>query len=357
MKKRFISKCLLVAMIAVLAGFFACQADAGAKAKYNWRLSSPWTRPIMVKIYTDFVNRVEKYTDGEVKIKVYPDGTIGNMEESFKSVQLGDIEISQTAPYVDVVPGGGISFIPWAVSSYAEYEKAFDIDNGIVHKVLTKAYDEVGMKVIFHVTTGGYGLSNNVREIKTPADLKNIRFRVSSSKGVVMALGNMGKGTGMTMETIPMSEVYNSLSRKVIDGCWNSIGSITAERLYEVMKYHTELNWFWDASQVSMNKDLWEELPKNIQDGILKAARESQKYATKLQKESDAKGLETIKKNGMKVYFPTAQEKEAFFKASNVEAVWNEILGPWLNKAYPNENMVKKIQAELAANRKKLAAK
>ena len=322
-------------------------ADAATKAQYRWRFSIPWTRPLLQKGFEDFAERVNNETGGKIEIKIFPDGLLGNHEESFKGVQAGDIELAMLVPYVSVVPGGAVNFMPWAVSSYAGFAMAFDTENGMLHQVLDKAYQEVNMKSLFTITSGGYCLGNNVREIKSPEDLKNLKFRVSASKAAVEMLANMGRGTGMTMETIPWSELYNALSRKVVDGCWGTIGLVVAERQYEVLKYYTDLGFMWDAAQVLINKEVWDDLPDDLKAAVEKAAKEAMAHTLKLQMDAEASDIEVLRQNGLIPYVPTPEEKDVFIAASNVKEIWDGEVKPWLDKAYPGENMSDRLLAEL----------
>jgi TRAP-type C4-dicarboxylate transport system substrate-binding protein len=348
----------LTVMLCLNMVFGRCDAAGAAeKAQYRWRFSVPWTRPIWKDTFDDFARKVNEYSNGKVEIKVFLDSLLGGHDETFKNVQAGDIELAMLVPYIPLVPGGAINFMPWAVSSYAGFEIAFDPVKGVLHKVVDKAYQEVNMKVLFSNTSGLYGLTNNVREIKSPQDLKNLKIRVSSSKSGVQMLANMGKGTGMTMETIPWSELYNALSRKVIDGCWGTIGLIVAERQYEVLKYYSDIGFMMDAAQILINKDLWESLPDDVKAAIEKASIECMAAQLKAQMDEEISQVEIMKKNGMIFYVPTPEEKDVFIKASNVEEIWNEQVKPWLEKAYPGENKSQELLKELESIRKSAEGK
>lgn len=347
-KKLYFCVCLIFLMNVSTVAF---------AAEYNWRFSIPWTRPLLQKSFEDFAKLTKNYTNGKINIKIFPNGLLGNHEETFKNVQYGDTEMAMLVPYISVVPGGALNFMPWTVSSYAEFSRAFDINDGILHKIMNKAYEESDMKVLFTITSGGYGLANNKRQIKKPIDLQDLKMRVSASKAAVTALGNMGVGTGMTMETIPWSELYNSLSRGVVDGCWNTIGLIVAERQYEVIKYFTNLGFMWDCAQVVINLDTWKDLPDDLKKGINRAAKESMNIALQRQIDAEKEDLKILKDNGLLPYNPTNAEKNAFEKASKMDSVWKEEVTPWLEKAYPNQNMTKIVKDELAKIRESEAGK
>lgn len=168
----------------------------------------------------------------------------------------------------------------------------------------------------------------------------------------------MGKGTGMTLETIPWADLYNALSRGVVDGCWDMWASLVDERHAEVMKYYTDLDFSWDCNNVVVNKEKWDVLPQDIKNAILRAAKEAEAHMYKVQQSSENSYKEKLKKTpGFTIVTLTPQEREVFRKKANMPAVWNELCKPWLDKNYPGQNMTQKIQAELEQLHKDVMAK
>jgi C4-dicarboxylate-binding protein DctP len=315
----------VVVSLVLLAGLALAVSVSPAMAapEYKWKFAQTTVRPTQAMSMRLFCDLVKKYSNGRMEIKFYPDGLMGSHDEIFHAVQEGSIEIGNFAPYVNLVPGGMFNWMPWTISSWEESELAFGRPNGILYKVLEKAYNEIGMHTLYTNSQGPYGLGNNVREIKTPADLKNLKFRVSSSLGSVKGLVNMGKGTGMTVETIAWGELYNALSRGVVDGCWDMWPSLIEERHAEVMKYYTALDWMWDGNQMA------------------KAAVKDME--AKLKKQAN-----------FKIYYPTEKEKDVFRQKAQALTIWDELCKPWLDKAYPGQNMTKQILKELEAIRKQV---
>lgn len=330
-------------------------SPAAAAPEYKWKFAQTTVRPTQAISMKLFCDLVKKYTNGRMEIKFYPDGLMGSHDEIFHAVQDGSIEIGNFAPYVNLVPGGMFNWMPWTISSWEEAEIAFGQPNGILYKVLEKAYNEIGMHILYTNSQGPYGLGNNVREIRTPADLKNLKFRVSSSLGSAKGLINMGKGTGMTVETIAWGELYNALSRGVVDGCWDMWPSLIEERHAEVLKYYTALDWMWDGNQIAVNKAKWDALPKDIQAAITRAAREAEAHQYKLAKAA-VKDMEARLKKmpNFKIYYPTEKEREMFRQKAQPLSIWEELCKPWLDKAYPGQNMTQKILKELEAIRKQV---
>ncbi len=344
-----LKKVLVVALVLSLAlSFSASSVSAKDKPEYNWKFAQTTVRPTQAKSMQLFCDLVKAYTDGRMEIKFFENGILGSHNEIFHAVQDGSIQIANIAPYVNLVPGGMFNWMPWTISSWDEAVIAFSQPDGILYKVLEEAYNEVGMHILYTNSQGPYGLGNNVRPIKKPEDLKNLKMRVSSSLGCVMGLVNMGEGTGMTVETVAWGELYNALSRGVVDGCWSMWPSLIEERHYEVLDHYTSLDWMWDGNQISVNKEAWDALPDEMKEAITKAAKQAEIHQYELSRRAVREMQEQLaSEENFNIYYPTAEEREMFREKADMLSVWEELCKPWLDKHYPGQNMTKKMLDEL----------
>jgi TRAP-type C4-dicarboxylate transport system substrate-binding protein len=351
--------CKAVKRVAV-AVLLVCLAAgiAGAAPKYKWSFAQPWSRPLADKGYQLFIDKVKEYTNGDVEITLYSNGLLGTHDESLHGVRDGSIEIATLSPYVNLVPGGMMNWMPWTVSTFDEARIAYAWPDGILFKVMQVAWREVNAELLFSCSQGAYGLGNNIRPLRQPEDMKNLKMRVSSSLASVRTLENMGSGTGMTMETIPWAEIYNALSRGVVDGCWDMWPSLIDERHVEVLKYYTHGLLNWDANNVIINKDLWDSLEPAYREAIYKAGAEAEQYLNDLYEAEERnyiKKLETDYPN-FTITWLTPEELAVWREKANMPAIWAELCDPWLEKFWPGENMGAKIRAELDAIREKAEA-
>lgn len=294
-----------------------------------------------------FCDLIGVYSDGRIEVEFYPDGLLGTHDEHFRAIQEGSLEFSNFAPYVNLVPGGMLNWMPWTVGSYDEAAAAYDPD-GLLFKVMTDAWADVGGKLLFYTPMGPYGIGNKVRPLKTPEDFKNLKFRVSGSLGFVRTIENMSAGTGLTCETIPWADLYNALERGVVDACWSLWGSLIEERHYEVLNYYTDLGFGWDANNVAMNKDLWDSLPADLQDAVWAAGRIAEERDYEVHRRAEMNFKKAAADGGLEIYYPTPAERDVFRQKANMPAVWAELCDPWLEEHYPGQNTSQKLQDELA---------
>ncbi|MCI7403982.1 TRAP transporter substrate-binding protein [Pyramidobacter sp.] len=352
-KTCFVRKALAAAAIVMILG----AGTASAAPEYKWRFGQTSVRASQGKSYKLFCELIKKYSNGRIEVEFFPDNQLGTLNEIFHAVQDGEIEMCGFAPYVNLVPGGMFNWMPWTVESWEECKMAFSRPDGCLYVPLEEAMKEVGVHILFTVSQGSYGIGNSVRPIKTPADFKNLKMRVSSSLGCVRGLQNMAEGTGMTVETVPWGDLYNALAKGVVDGCWDMWPSLVEERHCEVMKYYTSLDWMWDANQVVINAELWAKLPDDLKAAIRKAADEAEadQYAIQIAEEDNFK--EFLKKQpNFEIYYPTEAERAEFRNRARNLDNWNDLCKPWLDKHFPGQDMTVKILDQLRINREKVLA-
>jgi C4-dicarboxylate-binding protein DctP len=82
---------------------------------------------------------------------------------------------------------------------------------------------------------GSRQITNNVREIKTPADMKGLKIRTPNMQSIIECM----KALGANPVTIPYADLYMALKTGVVDGQENPLANIGDMKFYEVQKYMT----------------------------------------------------------------------------------------------------------------------
>lgn len=334
-------------------------APEGVAPEWRWRFADAFTAPARHKAHQVFIDLVEAYTDGRVQITLYPDGVLGTHREIFHAVQAGDIEIMMCFPYVDIVPGGMLNWMPWGTTSWWEADRLYAIPDGLLYPIIQDMYNEVGLQYLWGSGFGLYGLGSNVRPLITPEDLAGQKFRVSASLAHVRTLTNMGSGLdpAFTVVTLPWAEIYGALERGVVDGIWSMWPSLVEERHAEVLRYYTALDWTWDWYGIVMNKPLWDGLPADIQDAIMRASKDAQTFSMwHMQREILRFKEYAIEEMGLQVHFPTPEERALWKERANVPAIWDEFARPWLERMYPEKDMTTYLLEGKARIREELRA-
>ncbi len=219
----------------------------------------------------DFARRVFEYSDGRIKIEVYPQGQLGDEKSAIEQVQFGGIDFTRVSisPLSSFQPLLDALQMPYL---YRDADHMWKVLNGEIGEFFLESMKEKGFIGLVFYDSGARHFYNTKKPIYTVADLKGMKIRVQESAlmmGLVQALGAV---------PTPMAygDVYSALQTGVIDGAENNWPSYDSSSHYEVAKYfsideHTRVPEMVVASKITMDK-----LSAEDQAIIKRAAKESQ---------------------------------------------------------------------------------
>jgi TRAP-type transport system periplasmic protein len=163
----------------------------------------------------------------------------------------------------------------------------------------------------------------------------------------------VAKALGASAFVKPAPESYELLSSGVADGVFFPLESIISFKLDTVLEQATLFPGGMYSSSFGffMNEDKWNKLPKQDQDAIEKLSGEHiARLAGKSWDDADAKGMEALKKSGVKI----VQASPAF--AAEVQKRSAPIVDDWVTKASAKGIDAGKILKEFHEELKKVAA-
>ena len=244
-----------------------------------------------------FKELVEQRTQGEVEIQIFPNKQLGDKETDLISlIQQGVVgsAVITCGPITTFEPLFGIMDLPFLFTSEAQAYKVLD---GPIGQKFLDSLSNVGIKGLAFGERGFRNVSNNVRPIQKPEDLKGIKTRVMESPVYISTFKALGANP------IPMGwgEVYTALQQGTIDAQENPPGVIWAFKLFEVQKYYSLTGHSYSGNVVMMNKTLFDGLAPAQQKALLDSAKDSAEYGRKMNNESVNDVLAKLKEKGMAV--------------------------------------------------------
>ncbi|MDP2680931.1 MAG: TRAP transporter substrate-binding protein [Rhodoferax sp.] len=235
-------------------------------------------------------------TNGALDIKIFADSSLGAFQAAIAGVRGGtiDMAVSGSANFGGMVPLLGIFDIPFMFKDTAH---AYRVLDGKVGQDMLDKLGEFGMKGLAFWDNGWREMTNNLRPINTPADVKGIKIRTTGSPAHIEAF----KLLGANPLPMPLAELYTALEMKTVDAQEHPLGVLWSAKLYEVQKHLSLTNHAYSALIVVMNKAKFDALPPAQQKALVEAAREAGQYQRKLNNEGMAKIVADLKKAGMQV--------------------------------------------------------
>lgn len=281
-----------------------------------------------------FKKIVEKETNGEVKVKLFPDSTLGPCNALINGVRNGtiDIIIVGTSNLSGLSKELNVLDIPFL---FANKDQAYYVLDGKIGQYLSDTLLDVNIKGLAYWDNGFRQMTNNKHAIKGPADVKGIKMRVPNSPVSVKLFESLGANP------VPMAigELYTALETHTVDGQDHPINVFFSSKFYEVQKYFSLTNHQYSSLFMGMNKQKFSKLTKEQQDIVLKAAKEAGNYQRDLNAQNQAKQITEFKNAGVEV---TESVDSNGFRDATFDAV---------SKFYTDQcgdKLIKEIDTEIA---------
>ncbi|WP_226621741.1 TRAP transporter substrate-binding protein [Alloyangia pacifica] len=307
----------------------------GAKSPAQTDMIEPWAKA------------VEENSGGKVKIEIYPSMTLGGRPPEL----------------VNQVRDGVVDLI-WTVNGYTpglfprtevmELPFVFVNDPVAANLALYDMYDEYlkddykGMEPMFLHVHAGQGMQTVDREVHTPSDLEGLKLRVPTRTGawVIEALG-------ASPVSMPVPDLPQALSKKVVDGAFIPWEIIPALKLQDQTKYQIEgydkARFGTTTFQVSMNKARWDSLPEDIQKAFRDASdRDWVAEVGRIWRNIDERGIKVATDAG-NTHITLTEEETAAFQAA-LEPVVDRWVEDVSSKGIDGAAMVAKASELIEAN-------
>lgn len=255
-----------------------------------------------------FADLVKKKSGGKIEIKTFHSSQLGDQKTLIEGLIYGTIDLAWvgTAALGQFQPQISLFDLPFLFEDLEHAYKSLDT----VGMELGKALEPKGLKLLGYMENGVRHMTNNVREIKTPEDMKGLKIRVQTNKIFV----SMMKALGASPTPMSLGELYTAMQQGVVDGQENPAAHIYTLRFYEVQKYASLTAHAYAPEPMLVSMKQWNAFSEPVRAIFWEAAKESIDWQRKLSREEDSKYWDKIRATGkMKV---TEVDRKPFMEAT-----------------------------------------
>jgi C4-dicarboxylate-binding protein DctP len=266
-----------------------------------------------------FKELAEKYTNGKVKVEVYPNSTLYKDKEELEALQLGSVQM--------LAPSNS-KFGPLGIKEFEVFDLPYilpdlkalrKVTEGPLGGKLLKLLDSKGITGLAYWDNGFKQMSAN-KKLIAPDDYKGVKFRIQSSK-VIQA---QFRALGSLPQVMAFGEVYQALQTGVVDGQENTWSNIYTQKMHEVQKYITETNHGYIGYVVVVNKKFWDGLPADVRDQLAKAMKEATDFNNAQSQKENEDALAEIKKSGKSEIIKLTPEQDTAMRKA-MEPVYGDV--------------------------------
>ena len=249
---------------------------------------------------------IEKKAGDRVDVQVFTDGQIGDQRTMVENMRNGVQEITWVTvgffgsyePILNVIESGYL---------FRDSQHSYKVFDGPMGNEVRVLVEKHGVKLLGFYEAGMRHITNSVRPIKNPEDLKGLKIRTPQAKYHLNTLKYMGANP----VAMSFGELYTAMQQKVVDGQENPFSNIYNAKFYEVNKYISLTGHLHLTHMVMYSAKLWDRLPADLQQIVRESVIESQEAQRKAVRDDDVRLLKEITAKGM---LANDADREAFKK-------------------------------------------
>ena len=255
-----------------------------------------------------FKELAEKYTNGKVKVEVYPNSSLYKDKEELEALQLGSVQL--LAPSIS-------KFGPLGVKEFDIFDLPFLMsDDAHARQMmaspmmadLNKKLEAKGVSPLAYWDNGAHVYTCN-KPLILPDDFRGLKMRIQGSK----VLEAVTRELGALPQILPFSAVYQSLQTGVVDGEDNVPSNILTQKFYEVQKYLTVSHHGRLTYALVTNKKFWSSLPDDVRAQLDRAVKETTEFFNVTAAKDNADAMDKIKASGKtEIHVLTEAERKAW---------------------------------------------
>jgi tripartite ATP-independent transporter DctP family solute receptor len=216
---------------------------------------------------------VEERTGGRHHIHVFHSRQLGEEKETIEQTRVGAIDLNRTnvAPIGSLIPEANALALPFLFRSSDHLHHVLD---GAVGEELLAGFSRHGFVGLTFYDSGARSIYNNVRSVRTLADMKGLRIRVQQSE----LMFDMIKALGAEPIELPYGQVMTGLATRLIDGAENNWPSYVTTGHYRLAPYYTLTEHTMGPEVLVMSLGAWESLSAEDKEIFRDAARKSSAF-------------------------------------------------------------------------------
>ncbi len=285
-----------------------------------------------------WAKKIEDATKGRVKIDVFYAQTLAKGPDIFNAVKTGVADMGWCfhGYWPDMTPLSDVITLPSLPIPNAE--KASEVLWKLYERFPSIRNEYKDVHTLHLWASSPYFLITTKKQVKTIEDIKGLKIRVVGGPPTEQM-----KALGAIPTLIPMPDTYLAMDKGVIDGMGAPWEAIHGFRLYEIAKYYTLVPLSAVYFSMSVNKQKWDSLPKDIQEAITSVSGlEAAKFWGRNWFDTAREGvLEAAKKGNytMNMYSVPPEEEARWAKVAG-EPLWKEWVKKMEGKGRPDAQQV-----------------
>jgi tripartite ATP-independent transporter DctP family solute receptor len=223
----------------------------------------------------------------------------------------------QSSSYLtDRVNDLGIIDLPFLFSDNQTARAAMDGELG--RAMTTSIESHTNYKILGYFENGLRHISNRVRPVRTPADLKGLKMRVLPSQVHARTFELLGTEP----EIMDLSEAIERIKAGTLDAQENPFANTVTYSVHNFHKFHTASNHFYISRPIFFHRPTFESWPEELQQEMHVAVNNAIQFQRNMKDTEEIDAANAIRQAGGEIEELTSNELNLFIDA--VKPIYSE---------------------------------
>jgi TRAP-type C4-dicarboxylate transport system substrate-binding protein len=225
----------------------------------------------------------------------------------------------QSSSYLtERVPEIGLADLPFLFPDTATARAAMD---GELGRAFT-ARIEAGMnyRILGYFENGFRHISNRIRPVRTPTDLRGMKIRVLPSKVQARTFELLGAEPRIMDLTEAIAAITGNTGE--VDAQENPFANTVTYGIHKYHRFHSATNHFYLSRPIFLHRQSFDAWPESLQTEMQAAIRDAVAFQRELHIEEEEEAAMTIRDSGGEILELSAEEHQAFVDA--VDPIYDE---------------------------------
>lgn len=281
-----------------IATAIALTVAAAAQAETTWRMATkqPVDSP-EGQVFERFAKLTEEYTNGELKIDVYPNEQLGKEDAVLEQLQANIVQIyAEGFGYMKKwEPALAWVSAAFAFDDYDHWQRFMTSDT--VTGWFDSAAEQSGVRPLgdpTRILRGPFRVMVSNKPVESAADIERIKLRMHENKVAIETWDHLGA----EVITLPWTEVYQGISKGIVEAVNSPIALVESMRFNEVAPHIARHDEYWQSIGFMVNEQALEALDEATFEGLMRAYNEAGDLSQEIMFSEAEEGIERMKAAG-----------------------------------------------------------
>jgi len=255
----------------------------------------------------EFARRANEQLVGRARVDVFESSLLGSDEIVLQKLKLGTVDLALNSTVMSsVVDEFALFEMPYLVRDRQHMQA---IGEQIFWPFIGAPSEAAGYRVLALWENGFRHITNDVRPIETPLDLRGLKLRTPTSPWRMRLFESFGANPS----PLPFQDLFLALQTGMMDGQENPLSNIVGGSLQEVQTYLTLTGHLYSPAFLVVSSAKFAQLPNDVQRILEETARATQAFALFEGARADSVLLQRLRESGMQI---NEANRESFARAS-----------------------------------------